>query len=25
MCTIVIHGNVFTIYRCEKCGDEEWL
>lgn len=21
----VIHGNVFTIYRCKFCGDEEWL
>lgn len=21
----VIVGNVFTVYRCPKCGEEEWL
>lgn len=25
MCTEVIVGNVFTIYRCVICGQEEWL
>ena len=25
VCTIVIVGTVFTVYRCEKCGAEEWL
>jgi hypothetical protein len=20
-----IAGNVFTVYRCRRCGDEEWL
>lgn len=25
ICTVVIHGNVFTIYRCVVCGEEEWL
>lgn len=25
MCIDVIHGNVFTIYRCVICGKEEWL
>lgn len=25
VCSIVIVGNVFTIYRCAICGQEEWL
>jgi hypothetical protein len=25
LCLEVIVGNVFTIYRCIKCGAEEWL
>jgi hypothetical protein len=25
MCTEIILGNVFTIYRCVRCGAEEWL
>lgn len=20
-----IHGSVFTVWRCKRCGDEEWL
>lgn len=24
-CCIVIHGTVFNVYRCCKCGQEEWL
>jgi len=25
VCTIVIVGSIFTIYRCKECGKEEWL
>ncbi|RWD00144.1 MAG: hypothetical protein EOS58_30655 [Mesorhizobium sp.] len=25
MCTDVTAGNVFTVYRCVRCGAEEWL
>lgn len=25
MCTDVIVGSVFTVYRCVRCGAEEWL
>lgn len=25
LCIEVIVGNVFTIYRCVICGQEEWL
>lgn len=25
MCTDVVLGNVFIIYRCIQCGAEEWL
>lgn len=25
LCIDVIVGSVFTIYRCVRCGAEEWL
>jgi hypothetical protein len=25
LCTSVVHGSVFIIYRCVRCGAEEWL
>jgi hypothetical protein len=25
VCTEVIVGSVFTVYRCKLCGAEEWL
>jgi hypothetical protein len=25
LCLDIIVGNVFTIYRCVICGQEEWL